>query len=330
MKMEKNVTSTKEVRMLNRDFTKTNKEYFKSNKTILISILVFLLIGILMFAIFRMNGNFEVSGYNEFTVTVNEAKADDFVVCQRDIGDIINSYGGEFDTMTIYGEGDDTQFVVRYMDKLSASDQDEVNALVAEKLGVDIENISGHKKISSIVTNKDYVYTTLSILLIVVIATIFAYARYNGASAMAMIIACLLGTLSFMSIGSIFRLSVGMSYFAMLVILNMLIAYCAINLFETMHKSSWLTSGDYSTAIKTAVSSSKYRMTAICFGVLFIGLAFVLIAPSALKYVALNIMFMAVVLLAIGLYVIPFAWSVFITRSRRREYKIKVDKETSK
>ncbi len=316
--------------MLNRDFTKTNNEYFKTNRTVLISIAVFLAIGILMFAIFGMNGNFEVAGYNEFTVQVNEAKRDDFVVSQREVGDIINSYGGEFDTMTIYGEGDDTEFVVRYMDKLTASEQDEVNSLVAEKLGVDISSVSQHKKISSMTKNSDYVYTAVSILLIVLIATIFAYARYNGASAMAMLIACLLGTLGFMSIGSIFRLAVGMSYFSMLVILNMLIAYFAINMFETMHKSSWLTSGDYSTAIRTTVNSSKFRMIAICFSVLFIGLAFVLIAPSALKYVALNIMFMAVTLLAIGLYVIPFTWSVFITRSRRREYKIKVDKEATK
>jgi hypothetical protein len=32
---------------------------------------------------------------------------------------------------------------------------------------------------------------------------------------------------------------------------------------------------------------------------------------------------MAVILLAVALYVIPFVWSVFITRCRQREYKIK-------
>ena len=65
--------------MLKRDFTKSNKEYFIKNKKILISIGVFLLIGILLLAIIGLNGNFEVAGYNEFTVTVTEEKANYFM-----------------------------------------------------------------------------------------------------------------------------------------------------------------------------------------------------------------------------------------------------------
>ena len=58
--------------MLKRDFTKSNKEYFKQNRIALISIALFLVLGIVIFAIFGMNGNFEIKGYNEFSITVGE------------------------------------------------------------------------------------------------------------------------------------------------------------------------------------------------------------------------------------------------------------------
>ena len=316
--------------MFKRDFNKPNKEYFKNNKNVLIAIAVFLLVGILVFAVFGMNGNFELSGYNEFSVVVTDAKAKDFSKYQREVSGVINSYNGKFDTMLISGEGDNTQFVIRYSKDLSNGALAEINELVAEKLDDEISSISNHTHIKPIVKNADYVYTVLSILLIIVVASIFAYARYNGASALTVIIANLLGTLGFMSIGAILRLSIGMSYFAMLVILNMLIVYLAINLFETMHKSSRLMSRDFRTAIDTAVESSKTRMCVLSIGLMVIGLLFILFAPSTIKYVSLNLMFMAVILLAVALYVIPFVWSVFITQCRQRDYKIKASSVENK
>ena len=47
--------------MLKRDFTKSNKNYFAKNKFILISIAVFLLVGILIASIFGFNQNFELN-----------------------------------------------------------------------------------------------------------------------------------------------------------------------------------------------------------------------------------------------------------------------------
>lgn len=309
--------------MLKRDFTKSNKEYFKKNKITLISVAIFLIVGILVFAIFGMNGNFEVNGYNEFSITVSEKATEKFGTYQQEIGKIVDSYNGSFDNVSIYGEGDNTQFVVRYLKDINGADQIEVNKLIAEKIGVNVANVSEHTHVNSIVKNTDYVYTAVAILLIVVIASILAYVRYNGASAMAIILASLLGTLGFISIGAILRLSVGMNYFAMLILLNMLIVYIAIDLFESMHKSNWLMADDFDNAMQSALKSSKYRMGAISIGLMIIGLLLVLFTSSTIKYAALNLLFMAVALMAVGLYVIPFVWNVFITHCRKREYKIK-------
>ena len=74
MKMEKNVTSTKEVKML-RDFTKSNKDYISKNKLPLMCVTLFLILGIVLFAIFGLNGNFELNGYNEFTIKAGADKS---------------------------------------------------------------------------------------------------------------------------------------------------------------------------------------------------------------------------------------------------------------
>ncbi len=309
--------------MLNKDFSKSNKEYFKNNKSVLIAVGIFLLVGILVFAIWGMNGNFEIHGYNEFSVTVTEAKTEDYSKHKDAIGDIVNSYDGRFDNVLIYGEGDDTKYVVRYLDDIKAESVLEINQLIAEELNVSVDNVSTHVHVGPTVKNTDYLFTAVTILLLIVLATIFAYIRYNGASALAIIIGCVFGTLGYMSIGSILQLCIGMSYLAMLVILNMLIIYSAISLFEIMHKSSWLVSGEYNEAMKHGIKSSKFRMAVISVSILLIGLLFVLIAPLTIKYTALNIMFMAVSLLATSWYIIPFAWNVFIPYCRKREYKIK-------
>ena len=330
MKMAINVTSTKEVKMLRRDFTKSNKEYFKKNRIALISIAVFLVLGIVIFAIFGMNGNFEIKGYNEFSITVGEKATEDIATHQQEIGKIVNSFDGKFDNVSIYGEGDDTKYVVRYMKDVKGGEQLEINKLVAEKLNIDETMISQHTEVSPVVKNTDYIFTAAAILLIVVLATIFAYVRYNGASALSVMIVCLLGTLGFVSVGAILRLSIGMSYLAMLVILNVLIAYAAINLFETMHKSSWLMAQDYDNAMQTALKASKFRMSVLSVSVMLIGVLFVLMTSSTIKYASLNLMFMAVILLAVSWYVVPFIWNVFIPYCRKREYKVKATEVETK
>ena len=311
--------------MLRRDFTKTNKDYFKKNRLTLITISLFLIAGILMFAFLGMNGNFEINGYNEFSVTVSEEATNDYSAHKSEISSIIDSYNGKFDTILIYGEGDSTKYVIRYLNDIDEASILEINDLIAEEVDADIDDISEHTHVAGTLKNKDYVYTAASILLIVVLATIFAYARYNGASALAMMFACIFGTIGFISFGSILRLSIGMSYFAMLVILNLLIVYLAISIFENMHKSSWLVSREFDTAIEYAIKRSKFRITLISAGLIVIGLLFVLLAPLAIKYVAVNLMFMAVTLLAVALYLIPFIWSIFITKCRIRDYKIKTN-----
>ena len=143
--------------MLRRDFTKSNKEYFRKNRNILIAVSLFLLVGIVLLAILGLNGNFEVKGYNEFSVTVTEDTTTKFNSHKSEISSIINSYDGKFDNVLIYGEGDDTKYVIRYLNDLKEDSIVEINKLVAEEVGVDVANVSEQVEGSGSVQNKDYI-----------------------------------------------------------------------------------------------------------------------------------------------------------------------------
>lgn len=309
--------------MLNRDFSKSNKEYFKKNRFILIGVAVFLILGVLFGIIFGMNGNFEIKGCHEFTIEVSEEKSKDFNKYSNKVGEIVNSFGGDLDSILYAGEGDSTVWIVRYAENLSDENQTKVNEKISAVLEINIEKISDHVFVKPIVKSTDYVFTAVAVLLVLTIASVFAYFRYNGASAVVIIIACLLGTLGFISFGSILRLTIGMSYFAMIAILNLLIVYLCFALFENIREENWLATKEYSKAINSAIERSKFRMCVMSVAIMLIGVLFAICAPATLKYVSLNIMFMAVVLLAVVSYVVPFVWNVLITSSRIKEHKVK-------
>ncbi len=321
-----NAISAKEGRMLNRDFSQSNKVYFKQNKILLITLAVVLLVGIVIGAIFGMNGNFEIAGYHEFSVRIgaDTAKYDEYI---STIESAVNSQGGDFDTVSVFGEGDDTRFMVRYMDTLTADEQNAVNEMIIEKLSLTDLDISAHSSVAPVVRNLDYLYTALSIILVLILASIFAKFRYNTASALTTLILCIIGTLLYMSIGAILRLEIGLSYFAMLVIVNVLLIYTSFIVFENIRENNLLQTDEYAHALESGMKASHLRICVLNIAIMLLGLVFVIFAPNDLKYIALNIMFMPVAVLAMCLYVLPFVWSVLITLFKKREVKVKADKD---
>lgn len=307
--------------MFNRDFSKSNKDYFAKNKIALISVGVFLLVGILIASIFGFNQNFELKGYYEFSINVTAET--DINDCSKTIKEIVNEYGAGYDNLSVFDEGDNTELIIRYTKQISNSKYEEMQAKLANKLIIDVDDISGSTKVGATASAVDYVYTTCAIVLLVALVSVFAYFRYNGASALTIIISCALATLGFMSVGAILRLSIGMSYFVMLAILNLMVIYLTCDLFENMRKESWLGTKEYAKALDSAMKSSRTRQLFVSGAIMFVGLLLVLFATTPLKYVSLNILFMSVVLLATLWYVVPFVWSVFITKSKIKAYKVK-------
>ncbi len=309
--------------MLKRDFTKSNKEYFKKNWIVLVCVAVFLLIGILVLSFAGMKGNFEFVGYNEFSVTVSETDSDNFSSYSKEIENIVNLYGGDCDNVAISLNGDSSKLIVRYMNNLTDEQQNDINLAIIDK--VDTSEVSDHIRVDKVVSGTDYLFTAVAILLILLVSTIFAYVRYNGASALTNLIANAVSILAFMSIGAILRLEIGLSYFAMLVAVNLLTTYFAFSIFENIRLNKFLDSNNYEFAINTAMKQNRSKFAIFSVAIALIGLLFVLFGTNPIRYVSVNIMFIAVVILAVGYYVVPFVWSALITHLRKKKVVIKTD-----
>lgn len=319
--MAKNVTSTKEEKMFKRDFSKSNKEYFKQNRVPLIVLAIVFIVAIVIMAVFGFKGNFEIAGYTEFNVSIHTDEAVTIANYSKEIENIVNENGGNFDNISIFGKGGNTQLVVRYLNELTSKNQTEISNAIISNLKLLKEDVSNHSKVSPVVRPADYVYAVVAIVLLATISSIFAYFRYNGASALAIILSLLFANLGFLSISALLRLTIGLSYFAMIVALNVLVLYALFAMLEHMRESSWLSNQDYATAIDKALKTSKLRMLFMSIALLVVGLLFVIIAPANIKYVSINIMFIAVMLLATAWYAFPFFWSVFITYSKNKTAK---------
>ena len=325
--MAKNAISTKEVKMLsNRDFSKSNKTFFGKNKFAILTLVIILLAGLICGLIFGFNGNFEFKGYNEFSIAVGDLETKTVSKWEDKATDVVNKFGGDVYSVTIEGEGSNAKIVVHYNKTLKLSTQNEINNELATKLGVDESAISEHNHVGSSVQSKDYLFTAVAIVLVVTIATIFALFRYDSACAISLLLSCGIGSLLFMSFSTILRLQIGLSYFAMLFIVNLLVVYCSMLIFEHIRDTNWLQSKEYATALNSALKDTRTRMLFISLALFVIGLVFAIVAPTSIKFVSLNIMFMAVALLAIIWYILPFCWSVLIPHANIRRFKTKTKK----
>ncbi|MCQ2555938.1 MAG: hypothetical protein MJ149_01245 [Clostridia bacterium] len=302
--------------MLNRDFTKSNKEYFNKNKWPLIAVAVFLLVGIVIACIFGFRGNFELAGATEFTVRIGSTA--NVNECSASVKSTVNAYGGSVEDIAVFDDGDETRLVIRYSNDVNEVNQAKINDEIVTKLSLSSEDVVAHRFVAPTVRAKHYIFAAAVILILLVVASIFTAVRYNFASMIALLISCAVGTLGYLSISAILRLTIGLSYFAMLVALNVLITYVCLNYFEKIRRGGWLVNGDYESAVKSTMKSSRFSLIFVASAIMLAGLLFVVAGPSAIKYVSINIMFMAVVVLGVALYILPFFWSVLITHKNSK------------
>ena len=120
--------------MINRDFTKSSKQYLNKNKFILIALGVILALGIIMLSVFGFKGGIEVKGYNTFSVKLGSIyQADELDDYTEDISENLSSQNANLQSVQITGEGGLTTLVVKYTGKLK--DVESFNQTLAEDFG---------------------------------------------------------------------------------------------------------------------------------------------------------------------------------------------------
>ncbi len=313
--------------MLKRDFTKSNLKYIKSNAIAISVVSAVLVLAIIVGIFFGFNLNFEMKGYNEFSVNIVDNQTTNVKKHIAEIGNIVNSYGGKYDSTQIQGQGDNTVLVVRYSNDINDDVQIEINQKIAEKLEIDVTKISGHTEVGSRLNSRDIIFTIAAILVLITIVALFTYFRYNICESVTSIITLLFANFGYLALVVILRLSIGMSFFAILFSVNVYTGFALISIFESIRSSNWLKASNYSKAIETAMKENKSRITAINIALLIFSVLMIIVVPDALKFIAVNIMFVPVICLASTLYILPFCWNFFVTIFKTKTYRVKSNEE---
>lgn len=321
--------------MINRDFTRSGKEYIKQNKVVLITLAIIAIVGIIMMATIGFNGSTDIKGYTTFSAVLGEeldaGKLNEY---KQDINEQLAESNCSLYSVQITGQADKATLVVKYAG--SVKDEASFNQNLAKALNIEGENtISEHKKVDANITSKDYIYTVACGLIIVTILAVYVGIRYNIACAISSIAGSGISILLLLSLASIFRLSVSSTFLAINIITLILVGHEALMLFDGLEKEreTLKDKNDRGAQMSNTIKKNALRKQ-IMFGSIFaICLLLVFVAPSMIKQTALTALFAIVVDMFVAVFAMPFVWNLTITKISdkirvKKDKKVKVVEST--
>ena len=316
--------------MINRDFTRSGKEYIKKNKIVLIALAAIIAVGIVMICAFGFKSGADINGYNTFSINIGtEYKSDNLGDYTQDINTNLSAYDAELQSVQLTGEGDGTTLVVKYMGKIK--DVSKLNMELAEDLKIDVSTISEHTEVSASLTNQDYIYTIACGLIIVTLAVIYIVCRYNLACGITALCASSLGFVLLMCLTSMFRLTINSSFLAINIITLLLILGESFMMFDRLEKErlELKDKNDRTTQLSNTLKANAFRQKLMYGSIFMVLLVFIILLPSTLKQASLIGLFAIVVAMFITVYALPFLWSLTITQvsDKIRAKKVKKVKE---
>jgi len=314
--------------MINRDFTKSGKDYISKNKIVLIALSVIIAIGVIMLCAFGFKAGSDVAGYNTFSVKIgsvyNADKLEDYV---EHINTNLASYDADVQSVQLTGKADSTTLVVKYTGKISNIAK--LNEKLAKDLKIDVSTISEHSKVSASLTNNDYIYTWAAGLIIVVVASIYIIFRYNLACAITAIGGSILSVILLMCLTAIFRLTINSSFLAINIITVLLVLSESFMLFDGLEKerAKLENKHDRNTQLTNTLKANAFRQKFMYGSIFVIALLFVILMPTIVKQAGLIALFATVIAMFSAVYVLPFLWCLTITQVNDRIRVKKVKKE---
>ncbi|MBQ8522945.1 MAG: hypothetical protein IJ458_04770 [Clostridia bacterium] len=311
--------------MINRDFSKSGKQYIKQNKIVLITLAIILLLGIIMLCVFGFKGGPDVKGYNTFSITVgSEYQADKLGDYTDDINLCLSNHDAQLYSVQVAGEGSTTTLVVKYDGKIKNTTL--FNAELSDEMVVSVSNFSEHSKVGASLTSKDYIYAFACGLIIVTLAVIYSACRYNLACAITALGSSIFGVGLLMALTAIFRLTINSSFLAINIITLLLILGECFMIFDSLEKerNKLKDKNDRSTQLANTLKSNAFRQKFMYGAIFALALIFIVLMPSSIKQASLIVLFAVVVSMFVAIYALPFLWCLTITQVSD---KIRVKKE---
>lgn len=313
--------------MINRDFTRSGKEYIKKNKIVIIALALIVAMGIVMLCLFGFKGGSDVKGYNTFSINVGaQYESDKLSDYHEHINTNLASYDANLHSVQLTGEGDATTLIVKYSGKVK--DIATLNAEIAKDLKLNSSAISSHTKVSANLTSKDYVYAVACGLIIITLAAIYSACRYNLACTMTLLGGSVLGTILLLATTLIFRLTINSSFLAINILIILLILGESFIMFDTLEKERQKLNdkNDRSTQLTNTLKANAFRQKLMYGAIFAMSLIFIVLMPSTIKQASLIVLFATVVAMFITIYALPFLWSLTITQISDK-IRVKKDKK---
>lgn len=318
--------------MLNRDFSKSKREYLKKNKALLIVLALFLVVGIVVTAIFGFNANPDFTGGHVVDIHLTQEVSDKELDKYEDkISSILSENNLSLYSVQLKGQGDNAVLEVKYTGKITEDKINKVNAGFVTELD-DVVNDFEHLEFSKVVSSSDYIYTIMAGLIILVLASIFVLIRHNIAYAISMMGASLFSVLGLMSVFGILRLEIGMPFFFILIACFVYTIYESLILFEKMRDVASLpeNKNDKSKHIVMGMKNNANRLQYTSLGLFFLGFAFVVFGTTLSRPIALGFMFAIILALVSISLVLPFIYNLTIEKVTVKTRKVKSEKEEQK
>lgn len=320
--------------MINRDFSRSGKDYIKQNKIILIVLAIIFVAGIIMMSVLGFNGNADIKGYTTFSINMEETlKSDKLSDYEKKVNAELVDSGCGLYSIQIAGEADSAKLIVKY--KGTPKDVATLNQNIADAINIDVTAISAHNKVKPSITSSDYIYAVACGLIIVTLMTLYVGIRYNWACGISVVTGSFVSILLLLCVTSILRLPVTSAFLAINIITLVLVFFESLMLFDGLEKERELLKdkNDRATQMTNTIKKNAVRQQ-IMFGSIFaICLIMVFIAPSLIKQTALTMLFGIIVAMFVAIYVLPFVWNLTITKISdririKKDKKVKVEKTT--
>lgn len=318
--------------MLNRNFSESKKTYLSKNKWNLIALGVFVLIGVLVAAIFGFNGNPEIKGCHLVNInigtTTTDSQLDDY---NSKLNQVFASNDLNLYSVQLKGVGAETTLEVKYTGKKIESKIENLNADIATELEVDASQISQHKKVSATVSSSDYIWTVVAGLLILIFASIFVAIRHNLAYAMCTLGAGVYSILAMLSAYAILRLEVGASFMFVVIASMVFTVFEALIWFENMRdvRKNKEYKDDFNKQLTLWLKNTNKQLQFTSISLFVVGLAMVVFGTNLSRNIALSFMFAIVAGLLSLMFVLPLVYNLTVDKVKFRPFKSNKNKKTN-
>lgn len=281
---------------------------------------VIVVVSLFILGFFGMKLGTSLGGGSQFEVVIsNDANTKEYV---KDIKSVVADNGYRVDTSFVEEKfkAGESQFeyterclVIKIANKdICAEKQTAIRNAVAEKLGIDVADVSEIEVITSVIKGKDVLFLGLALGIVVIALFAFAWIRYNLYAGLSFILANLHNVILFLSLMILTRVQINMISLVAIVVLTLIMSAVLIVIYEKYRELANLKTEEKMTIYNRMAVSEKETLKpyGIIAGIALVFALLMLFVPVAMvRFAALGVIFALLVTVYTTLIIGPGSYA---------------------